>query len=86
MKTMTLFVLSPLVACMVLSAGSVAAAVKDADVNNDRIVNILDLIAVRNDLGKPVSGATEQNDVNKDGNINILDLIYVRAHLGNTCQ
>ena len=82
MKTIRLFVVSALVVSVLLSIGSAKASVKNADVNNDRVVNILDLIAVRNDLGKPASGGAEKSDVNKDGKINIVDLIYVRNHLG----
>ena len=49
-----------------------------ADVNGDGIVNILDLIAVRNSLNSCSFAA----DVNADGRVNILDLIVVRNALG----
>ena len=53
-----------------------------ADVNVDHVVNIIDLIAVRNALNKvPGSEAPVRCDVNQDGKINILDLIAVRSKL-----
>ena len=42
-----------------------------ADINNDGIVNILDLVAVANAFGK------QQPDINGDGVVNILDLVAV---------
>ena len=42
-----------------------------ADINNDGIVNILDLVAVANAFGK------QQPDLNGDGVVNILDLVAV---------
>jgi len=54
----------------------------NADVNVDGSVNILDLIAIRNGMGKvPGSSASVRCDVNEDGRINILDLITVRNKL-----
>lgn len=56
------------------------------DINLDCKVNILDLIAVRNKLGRdPASGDNALCDVNHDGKINILDLILVRNNLGKSC-
>jgi len=56
------------------------------DVNEDCIVNILDLIFVRNRLNKNVRKADNRKaDVNKDEKINILDLIAVRNSLGTRC-
>ena len=58
-----------------------------ADVNGDCVVNILDLLAVRNRLGQdPTSGDNWRADVNGDGAINILDLIFVRNELGTACE
>jgi hypothetical protein len=56
----------------------------DTDINMDGCVNILDMIIVRNDLGKdPASGtANPRSDVNADASINILDMILVRNDLG----
>jgi len=51
------------------------------DVNGDWVVNILDLIYVRNNLGADLSQAPTA-DANEDGRINVLDLIFVRNHLG----
>ena len=58
-----------------------------ADVNDDCVVNILDLIAVRNGLNGDVSeGENAKLDVNRDGVINILDMIFVRNSLTTTCE
>jgi len=57
------------------------------DVNADCVVNVLDLIQVRNKLGlPPASGDNWKADVNLDGRINVLDLISVRNKLGTKCQ
>ena len=55
-----------------------------ADSNYDDATNILDLIAVRNQLGRdPATDADASDaDVNNDGRVNISDLILVRNHLG----
>ena len=61
-------------------------ALVPADVDDNGCVNILDLIAIRGNMGKdPSSGGISQCDVNKDGRINILDLIAVRAKLSIGC-
>jgi len=60
--------------------------VLEGDANQDCIVNILDLIFVRNRLNQDVgTGDNWQADVNGDENINILDLIYVRNRLNTRC-
>ena len=49
------------------------------DVNGDKIVNLLDLVAVASQFGI----ASDTNfDANGDGVINILDLVLIAAHLG----
>ena len=55
------------------------------DVNYDGKVNILDLISVRNSLGKDAASdpAARRCDVNDDGAVNVLDIIAVRNTLGN---
>ena len=53
------------------------------DVNADGHVNILDLVLVAQNLGKPIS-ANSPADVNNDGTINILDLVLVAQHLGES--
>ena len=53
------------------------------DVNGDERVNILDLVLVAQDLGKPAS-VDSRTDVNGDGTINILDLVLVAQHLGES--
>ena len=49
------------------------------DVNGDKIVNLLDLVAVASQLGKPLDSNA---DANGDGVINILDLVLIAAHIG----
>ena len=50
-----------------------------ADATGDGQVNILDMLFIRNRLGKDVNTGDNANaDVNGDGIINILDLLYVR--------
>ncbi len=51
------------------------------DVNRDGQTNILDLILVGQDLGKP-RPTNARTDVNKDGRRNISDLVLVAQHLG----
>ena len=54
-------------------------------VNGDCVVNVLDLIKVRNDLGK--SGCDKfETDVNGDCKVNVLDLIAIRNMLGRRCS
>jgi len=54
------------------------------DVNADRVVNILDLVAVRNNLGTSVQPGNAETDVNADRSINIFDLVLVRNSLNTT--
>jgi len=51
------------------------------DVNGDAMVNVFDLVAVRNALNGPVVQETYKADVTADGAINIFDLVTVRNHL-----
>ena len=57
-----------------------------ADCNFDGIVNVADLLTVRNNLGKSVISPTEDADVtadvNGDGIVNVADLLTVRNELG----
>ena len=53
------------------------------DVNGDGRVNVLDIVLVAQDLGKPAS-VNSRTDVNGDGTINILDLVLVAQHLGES--
>ncbi|HUU69655.1 MAG TPA: right-handed parallel beta-helix repeat-containing protein, partial [Planctomycetota bacterium] len=57
------------------------------DVNYDGRVNVLDLILVRNSMGRDPSSSLEARkaDVNADTKINILDLIFVRNKLNTSC-
>jgi hypothetical protein len=57
------------------------------DVNNDCIVNILDMILIRNNLNADTTtGDNWKADVTRDGAINILDMILVRNNLNATCE
>ena len=53
------------------------------DVNEDRFVNILDLVLVSSNFGKEGPVPT---DVNGDNTVNILDLTLVASHLGEYCE
>ncbi|HUU70620.1 MAG TPA: LamG-like jellyroll fold domain-containing protein, partial [Planctomycetota bacterium] len=55
------------------------------DANDDREVNILDLIHIRDRIGQDVaSNGNWTSDVNEDGAINLLDLIVARRNFGAT--
>jgi len=57
------------------------------DANGDCVVNVLDLIAIRNRLGKPIGSADNwKADVNLDGAVDVLDLISARNRLGTRCE
>ena len=57
------------------------------DVNGDCVVNVLDMILVRNKLNlSPTTGDNWKADVNLDGRINVLDLIVVRNKLATKCM
>jgi len=57
------------------------------DANGDCVVNVLDLIFIRNRLNLDVaSGDNAAADVNEDGRINVLDLIHVRTRLNLKCR
>ena len=53
------------------------------DVNGDGQVNILDIVLVAQDLGKP-SSVNSRTDVNGDETVNILDLVLVAQHMGES--
>ena len=57
-----------------------------ADVNDDGVVNILDLVAVANVFGNPLSEEISIFDVNNDHKINILDLTFVAQLMGERCR
>jgi len=54
------------------------------DVNYDGRVNVLDLLLVRNSLGRDPASSIEARkaDVNADGSVNVQDLLVVRGRLG----
>ena len=53
-----------------------------ADVNNDGVVNIQDLVRVANKFGES-GGTAIPEDVNNDGVVDIRDLVRVANHFGN---
>ena len=55
------------------------------DANGDCVVNVLDLITIRNRLGGR-SNDSWRGDVNLDGSVDVLDLISARNKLGTRCQ
>ena len=55
------------------------------DVNQDRNVNVSDLVLVARSLGSR-SPANPRVDVNGDGNVNISDLVLVARHLGEEVE
>ena len=64
----------------------VVLVVKDRllwDVNVDKQVNVLDLVLVAQNMGRPTS-VNPRADVNGDRIINILDLVLVAQHLGES--
>ena len=57
------------------------------DANFDCIVNALDLLFIRNRLGRDVSlDDNWQADITTDGVIDVLDLLIMRALYGSTCS
>ena len=51
------------------------------------MVNLLDLIVIRNKLNQPIdSGDNWRGDVNLDGSVDLLDLISTRNRMGKRCQ
>lgn len=64
------------------SKTSVCIRVLAGDANADGVVNIFDLVRVRNHLNQPVTADAVQADVSADGAINIFDLVEVRNYLG----
>jgi hypothetical protein len=58
---------------------TVVPAYADYDVNMDRSIDILDLMAIANSFGV---NTTERVDVNDDGIVNILDMIIVANYFG----
>jgi hypothetical protein len=67
-------------------AGAITFGVR-ADVSGDDCVNVIDLLTVRNNLGKAGSLIfPPAADVDGDGICNVADLLIVRNRLGNGCR
>ena len=66
----------------------VGEAALPGDMNGDCVVNILDMLFVRNNLRKDPSSDPDaaKADMNGDGSVNILDLLGVRNVLGTRCD
>ena len=69
---------------LVYTGGTDDTQFPKGDVNRDCVVNIVDLLAVRNAIGEPGSG--NPADINGDGVINILDMLTVRNLIGVDCD
>jgi len=67
--------------CVLIVAMSSMSWALEGDVNQDWVVNVVDLLMVRNRLGSSPSGL-QSGDVDGDGLVNIADLLIVRNHLG----
>lgn len=61
--------------------GALCFGVLLGDVAGDGLVNVLDLVSIRNNLQMPVDAGRFRADVNMDGTINIFDLTVVRNNL-----
>ena len=66
-----------------LIVGGDAAATPAWDVNGDGTTDILDMVLISRDFGKPAA-PNSPTDVNSDGVVNILDLIIVAQRLGES--
>jgi len=57
------------------------------DVNENRVVNIVDIVIVGISFGSLIGGAgyTPAADVNRDGKVNIVDIVLVALDFGWTC-
>jgi len=55
----------------------------NGDVNADGVVNIFDLVAVRNQLDQPVGDGNFRADVNVSGKIDLSDLDFIRNAMNN---
>ena len=65
------------------SPASDPVALVEGDVDGDTCVNVMDLLAVRANLGKEGSGINPPGaDIDSDGKVNVIDLLGVRANLG----
>jgi len=53
------------------------------DLNNDKTVNIQDLLSVANHFGETGTPGWIIQDVNKDGQIRVLDLVLIATHWGS---
>jgi len=62
---------------------TVAPPALEGDVNEDCIVDVADLILVRNALA---GDTTVDADVNGDGSVDLSDLVFVRNRQGNVCD
>jgi len=60
------------------------------DVNMDGKVNLLDLLAVRNNINSadcsPENNFCNRNDINRDEKVNLLDLLQIRNNINKDCS
>lgn len=72
------------VAGQLAAVDTLCLGVLAGDTDGDGVVNIFDLLNVRNSLGQPVSGTTFRGDIDPNGTIDIFDLLAVRNRLTAT--
>lgn len=69
-----------------LVQGTLCFGVLAGDVTGDGVVNVFDVLAMRNQLGRDVVAATCRYDLVLDGQLNLFDLIAVRNALTHQCS
>ncbi len=66
----------------ILTKHWVLAGGTKCDTNDDKVVDMMDLINIRNANGQTASGPTDPRDGNSDGVINVADARYCQLRLG----
>ena len=56
------------------------------DINADFVVNIIDLVILRQHYGESTSEPYPRYDMNKDGIVNIMDLVTLKQHYGEQIE
>jgi len=53
------------------------------DMNNDKTVNVQDLVSIATHYGETGTSGWIKQDVNKDGKISVIDMVIVSTHWGS---